>query len=136
MSRRRRRAALGVGVAAGVDEVADLAVAAAGEADESFGVGAQRLEGDEGRPLALGVGQVGGGEEAAEVGVALAGLGEEDQVVRVVGGAGAGRRWAPRLRGAAPRRRPPGSSDSTRTSAPKIGLMPRLAQALAKRTAP
>ena len=80
----------GVVVAAGVDEVAHLAVAAAGEADEPFGVGAQRLEGDQGRALALGIGQMGGGEEAAEVGVALAGLGEKHQVVRIVGGAGAG----------------------------------------------
>ena len=81
---------LGLAVAAGVDEVADLAVAAAGEADEPVGMGAERLEGDEGRPLALGVGEVGGGEEAAEVGVALAGLGEKHEVVRIVGGAGAG----------------------------------------------
>ncbi len=38
----------GLGVAAGVDEIADLAVAAAGEADEPLGMGAQRLEGDVG----------------------------------------------------------------------------------------
>ena len=77
-------------VATGIDEIAHLAVAAAGEADESVGVGAKRLEGDEGRPLAFGVGQMGGGKEAAEVGVALAGLGEKHEVMRIVGGAGAG----------------------------------------------
>ena len=58
-----------------------------------------------GRPLALGVGQVGGGEEAAEVGVALAGLGEQHQVVRVVGWrGGAARPAAPAAarRGASP----------------------------------
>ncbi len=88
----------GVVVAAGVDEVAHLAVAAGGEADESLGVGGERLEGDEWGPLALGVGQVGGGKEAAQVGIALAGLGEEHQVMRI-GGAAAGREAARRRAG-------------------------------------
>ncbi len=72
-------------VAAGVDEVAHLAVAAAGEADQTLGVRTQRLDGDEWRPFPLGVGQMGGGKETAEVGIALAGLGEEHEVVRIVG---------------------------------------------------
>ena len=65
----------GLAIAAAVDEVAHLAVAAAGEADEPVGVGVERLEGDEGRVFSFGIGQVGCGEEAAEVGIALAGLG-------------------------------------------------------------
>jgi hypothetical protein len=40
--------------------------------------------------LALRIGKVGGGDEATEVGIALAGLGEEDEVVWIIGGAGAG----------------------------------------------
>ncbi len=75
----------GLMVAAGVDEVADLSVSATGEADETAGVGAKRLEGDQGWRLALGVGQVRGRDQAAEVGVALTVFGEQHQVVRVVG---------------------------------------------------
>ena len=87
---------VGIGVAAGVGEVADLPVTASGQTDEAIGVGTQRLDGDCRRALALGVGEMGAGDEAAEVGIALTGLGEEDQVVGVVGGVGGwGRRAGP-----------------------------------------
>ena len=53
-------------------------------------MGAKRLEGDTGRVLAFGVGQMGGGDETAEIGVALAGLGEEYEVMRIIGGVRSG----------------------------------------------
>ena len=72
---------------------------------------------------------MGGGEQAAEVGVALAGLGEEHQVVRI-GGGGPVRRAAAGGRIAPSGPASPASSDSTRTSAPKMGLMPALGAGL------
>ena len=84
-----------------------------------------------------------GGKEAAEIGIALAVLGEEHQMMRVFGCGGLGRaatttagRNRDRDAAGSPGLAASGTSDSTRTSAPKMGLMPRLAQALAKRTAP
>ncbi len=47
---------VGFAVAAGVDKVTDLSVAAGGEADQPFGVSLERVEGDERVAVALGVG--------------------------------------------------------------------------------
>jgi hypothetical protein len=47
---------LGLTVATRIDQVAHFAVAAAGEADEFFGMGTEGLQCDDGRPLAFGVG--------------------------------------------------------------------------------
>ena len=49
-----------VGVAASIDQIAHLPMAAGGEADESFGMGPQGLEAYERGTLAFGVGEVGG----------------------------------------------------------------------------
>jgi hypothetical protein len=76
----------GVGEATAVDKIAHLSMAAGGEADEPPSVGAQGLQGDERWSRAFGVGQMSGGNEMAEIGVTLASLGEEDEVMGIVGG--------------------------------------------------
>jgi hypothetical protein len=52
-------------ISAGIDEGADLSLSAAGEANETLGVGTKRLEGHQRGAFAFRVGQVGGGKEAA-----------------------------------------------------------------------
>jgi hypothetical protein len=48
-----------------IDQIANLAMPAGSKADDAWSVGAQRLQGDEGRVLSLGVGEVGSGDKAA-----------------------------------------------------------------------
>jgi len=68
----------GVVEVAGIDEVADFTVAAAGEADETSGVGAKGFESDKRWSLTGAVGEVGCRDKATEIGIALAVLSEED----------------------------------------------------------